>query len=71
MKQLLLKAISIRKRLNRINKSYVRSEQFIRNLEYWIANNANVDQIAQKWEKQVRLMLPPNMMGEFEKLLIK
>ena len=71
MKQLLLKAISIRKRLNRTNASFVRSEQFICNLEYWIANGANIDQIVQKWEKEVRLMLPPNMMGEFEKLLIK
>lgn len=69
MKALLLKAISLRKRLNRTNKSYVRSEQFIRNLEYWIANGANINQIVQKWEKEIRLMMPPNMMKEFESKL--
>lgn len=71
MKSLLLRAISTRRKLNEANKSNYRSEQFIKNLEYWIANGADIDKIVQKHENLIRLMLPPSFMNKFEKLLVK
>lgn len=68
MKKLIIKAIRNRKRLNRLNKSYIRSEQFIRNLEHWIASGASIKTIVDRHEGKLRLMLTRNFIGEFEML---
>lgn len=66
MKQLILKAIATRKRLNRLGKSYIRSEQFICNLEYWIANGANIAVIVANHEPELRLLMTKNFIKQFE-----
>ena len=71
MKTLIKKAISNRKRLNRLNKSFIRSEQFIRNLEYWLANGASVETIVQNHEKALRLMMTKNFIKQFEILKLE
>lgn len=69
MKTLLLKSIALRRRLNAANKSYIQSVQFMKNLEYWIANGVDVNQIALTHEKKIRLMLTANFIPKFNELL--
>ena len=66
MKQLILKAISNRKRLNRLGKSCYTSTQFIRNLEYWISNGANIAEIVANHEPELRLLMTRNFIKQFE-----
>ena len=70
MKHLLQNAIKNRKRLNKLNKSYYRSEQFIRNLEHWIASGASIKTIVENHEAAIRLMLTKNFIEKFELLKI-
>jgi hypothetical protein len=66
MKQLIQKAIANRKRLNRLGKSYHRSEQFIINLEYWIASGASILVIVENHEAALRLLMTKNFIKQFE-----
>ena len=68
MKHFLLKIIANRKRLNRLGKSHVRSEQFIRNLEYWLSCGADVGKIVNRHEAAIRLLMTSNFVNEFERL---
>ena len=66
MKKLIIKALANRKRLNRQNKSFIRSEQFIRNLEYWMGTGADINTIVQNHEKALRLMMTKNFIKQFD-----
>ena len=68
MLNLIQKAIRIRKRLNRLGKSHYKSEQFIRNLEYWIGSGASIKNIVQNHEPALRIMMTINFIKQFEKL---
>lgn len=68
MKPFLLKIIANRKRLNRLNKSHYRSEQFITNLEYWLSCGADVKKLVKRHESAIRILMTSNFTNEFEKL---
>jgi len=70
MKQLLIKAIKNRKRLNSLNKSHIRSEQFIRNLEYWLSCNADINKLVKRHEAEIRILMTKNFINQFEKLCL-
>lgn len=68
MKTFLLKIIANRKRLNRLNKSHYRSEQFIRNLEYWLLCGADINKLVKRHEAALRILMTSNFTNEFNKL---
>ena len=68
MKQFLLKIIANRKRLNRLNKSHYRSEQFITNLEYWLSCGADIKKLVKRHEDSIRILMTNNFTNQFETL---
>lgn len=71
MKQLLLSAITVRQRLIRTNKSHITGqavEQFCRNLRYWIETGADTEQLAKRWDKEIRVVMPNNFIKKYEQL---
>lgn len=68
MKPFLLKIIANRKRLNRLNKSHYRSEQFITNLEYWLSCGADINKLVKRHESAIRILMTKNFTNQFETL---
>ena len=69
MKELLLSAITLRLRLIRTNKSYIKGEQieqFIVNLKYWLQNRSNLKSITERFDKEIRIILPNNFIKKYE-----
>lgn len=71
MKELLLSAIKVRQRLIRSNKSYIRGteiEQFCRNLRYWIESGADIEQLANRWDREILTVIPNNFINKYNTL---
>lgn len=71
MKELLLSAITLRLRLIRTNKSYIKGEQieqFIVNLKYWLESGTDPHIIAERWDGQIRVILTKNFISKYEQL---
>ena len=74
MKELLLSAIALRLRLIRTNRGYIagaQTEQFLRNLRYWLESGTDPYMIAERWDKQIRVILTKNFISKYEQLKTK
>jgi hypothetical protein len=68
MRDLVLKAMANRKRLNKKGLSHpdFRSEQFMKNMGYWLANGADVFDIIKNHEPELRIMMTTNFKKRFD-----
>ena len=69
LKNLLTSGIKIRQKLLVSGKSKAKIGSLTKQVAYWIATSKNVEKTAVLRWNEILIVLPPNFVGKFEKLI--